>query len=619
MQPTSIPKMSKEKEAMVDRVAYYSNQDVFDNTDKIVSPENEPVEIQLSESELLSKLKETYEKKQKLVDEKRTLTDSIKFSYDSLDEAKNQKVSTPDEKDVKMEKIRKLSSSIEKMQEYSSFLLPDMTKEIEKLTEEENVYFEQLKSLPKIKKQSVLVEAAKQQTGIRGEKTTGILGRVVNDDRTEQRGEVGMKLINPSISLVTLITATSGIAIVGISATAVTTLVVHTGGVALVGLAIFVGTTIYNSSVIDEYMKYVYSMNTTIALSFNRMRLHYTVLNELLKKHSINHRMFGQDDYPCDELTEFLETSMYFYQIFFLYLNETVFNDTFLKSQQATNKLQQSAKDKQELETAIQLNNIEYAEQGTFKGISDKIQKIVNKKMDKKKGILKRILSKASGAASFTYRALSINTIKKNLDIALNMVILSYTNLLSKYTEDYMFAISYLNQKNITIGDIDKLIFISGFGQINTINSQIEDKSTSMTEAEEDSEEEAIIEAVDSKFMEDNATAATAIPIAAASAIPIPIANATTTTTPIAATNATAKRSGFFGWLFSRGGGNKNIKQKSRLAKKRLQTYKTPHFKQLTNDISKIEKLYGNLFPVNNKSKKRNKKYKKTTKKYRHT
>jgi hypothetical protein len=608
IKPESIPTISKQKQAMVERLEKYSSNEKY----KPSFLENEVLEIQLSESELseselLSKLKKKYEEKQELLAEKRAITDVIKLAYDELNKAKHEN----DNDAVQLSYIK-----IEKLESSADLLLPNINTKIEKITEEENVYFEQLKALPKIKKQSVLVEAAKQQTGITGIKRSGILDSIFNDDRNKQRKEVGMKVINSSLSLVSLITATSGIAIAGIGATAATTLIVHTGGVALVGLAIFIGTTIYNSNVIDEYMKYVYSMNTTIALSFNRMRLHYTVLNGLLKEHSINHRMFGQDEYPCDELTEFLETSMYFYQIFFLYLNETVFNDIFLKSQQDANKSQQSTKDKQELETAIQLNNIEYAEQGTIQDISDKIQKIVNKKMEKKKGIIKRILITASGAASSTYRALSINTIKKNLNIALNVVTLSYTNLLSKYTEDYMFALSYLTQQNITIGDIDKLIFISGFGEINNINNQIEDKSLSMTDSQEASEEKAIIEDISSGFIEDTAPTSPPTHIATPTSLPTPISLPTPTSLPTPKSIEAPRKSGFFGWLFGRGGGNKNMKQKSRFIKKRMQKYKNNHFMQLTTDISKIEKLYSKLFPVKNKSRKNKKINKKENKRY---
>jgi len=442
------------------------------------------------------------------------------------------------------------------------------------------------------------------------------------DERTY---EVGFSIYDPATKVFTLIAATAGVAIMGATLGAT---IMHTGGAALIGLAIFVGTTIYNSTVIDEYMKYIYNLQSTISMSYNRMRIHTVAINKMLEEAKITHRIFGPDDSPCYELTEFLSISMYFYQVFFLYINDTVSDSIPELSKSEQEKIE---KEKKQLKREIDMNNNEYEKMGISTTSIEKATEYIRKKNIERKARQQNRKSKLIKLFKYTYRALSINTIKKNLDIILNSLLLMYTNLLSKYTEDYTLALLYLVSKGVSVSDIDMSIFFQGIGIIQASQAKITEANEITASPHtgsysnlaaaielnvEADVEEDIIQDIQEDIQEKKQEGNNKTPDQSAS-IPesLPTSSVSVSKqlltpemrTKILRENVAAPKTNWFLNLFrnrnNRVGGN-YIKQKTQLLKNKMLKCKNNHITKLKNDFSKIEKLYGKILPSNNKSRK---------------
>ena len=550
-------------------------------------PNNTPV--QELQEKYIAALKCSNEKKQKWLAYKKMLMDKL----EQLEKANDAALSSNDDSAAQVAIGVKASNDLN---QFKKTAVPDIDvidNAIGQLVDSENKIYRELKyKLPKLKRKRV-VAIVESQTGISSANTKkGLL-----TDRFDQSAEVAINVAQQS-SIIPMIVATTGIVLSGGSALAVSIMIIHTGGVACIGLGIFIGTMILNSWYIDEYMKFVYDLQNTISQSFNRMRIHTVVINDLLRQYDINHRIFGSDDVPCDELEDFLLINMYFYLVFFMYINSTVYNETFKKSAESTRQNKYDKDSKNKIIKDMTEIRSEYESSGITKTTTDKLLAGIQKRFEQ----IKRL-------GSATYRSLSINTIQKNLRLIIDMILLTYTMLLSKYTEDYNIALLYLLSKGVTIDTIDKLIFIKGIDLLN----DMEIKEVPKSDADIAKDLEPVIESISSVDAEEVERLSVVNPIQNTnSRIPTTAYSQPTRTPPAPGSSAPKPRT-FLQRMFGvRGGGNyTNVLKNIKIIKPTLNDRCFASFK---NDISKIEQLYGGLIrktPKSKTMKKRNKKYSK--------
>ena len=518
----------------------------------------------------------------------------------------------------KQDKLKLLTAKQKAFEDSSRQYFLEINERIDKLTDQENYIITQLKKAPKKLKESILIATAQNQT------------KIISDNyrkdgffTSDETFESGVALVSPASALVGLIGLTAGIIITGVTVTTAVATIVHTGGIALIGLSAFIGTVIYSSIEIDDFMNHIYSLQSSIAKSFNRMRLHFEILNKLLKENSINYRIFceyvddtkSNEESACDELIEFLSISMYFYQVFFMYMNNNVANAITKKNDLA----------RQEISDEIKLDNQEYLNQGIEEHVVKKLTGIIKIRKqsitEKTQGILAKIGKGLTTTAKYTYRGLSIKTIKKNLNIVLDILKMAYTNLLSKYTEDYAIALMYLQQHNISVADIDKLFFINTYEQLYETERPFnveEITSNTLTSLEDTLLTKIISSSLDNPNAATGSITAAPVPVSVSASVPTSAPTDKSLSAPIPALKSeTPKSRGFFAYLFGLSGGGlsglqRNYKNTSfaKNASRVESMYKQKTQKnngkllQLKNDFSKIKKLYGRVVFQRSKSKK---------------